>query len=530
MGRNKGLNKLRKKNALDRNGASGYGKSRIAGGEKQHQSGESIGGENTHRSPLRKLLRLVATYPFVVIALAMGLPRVAPACMRWVRVRSGLFGPVVPVRWEKQVLIVGALGSGTAEMTTALNKLGVEVGHETSDSSNEPCRDGTVSWVHGIRFLSGAPNLSLLCGGPRRQAFASTMFSPSTECSYLFRSWSPCWANECRAVTAREYGCALRQQDKEVAAAAAAAAERERIESGSVTAGEGEEGAGGDSKAAKQAADGKGFESPRDEWDLDTTAAREWLDDQDRTMKSLWEEWEGPEGRHECGTPFRHNMLQVRHPLRSVALLVYKSASNKEAVGMDCRAGRQQVITISSLFPNKLVRTHERLGGRDAGSSENVFSNFDWARVATSCVQTWAWYWVVYNRAMMGEVDRWYRVEDTPPVKVAVMAGFSGVAIDEAVQASEQESASGQGPLLVRQSNSSMLGGWEVKWEDIAAYPGGLLREMSDLAVELGYEGAPWLRPDDTEGVDDNRSEGSGGGGGRKGWRGIFGRRKQTAK
>lgn len=71
----------------------------------------------------------------------------------------------------------------------------------------------------------------------------------------------------------------------------------------------------------------------------------------------------------------------MRHPLRSVALLVYKSARNKDAVGRDCSAGRQQVITLSSIFPNKFVRTHERLGGRDAGSRASALSNFDWARV-----------------------------------------------------------------------------------------------------------------------------------------------------
>ena len=62
-----------------------------------------------------------------------------------------------------------------------------------------------------------------------------------------------------------------------------------------------------------------------------------------------------------------------------MALLVYKSAGNKEAVGRDCSAGRQQVITVSSIFPNKFVRTHERLGGRRAASSP--LSEFDWAKV-----------------------------------------------------------------------------------------------------------------------------------------------------
>eukprot|EP00752_Nemacystus_decipiens_P001708 g1654.t1 len=509
MGRNKSLNKLRKKNAPDRNGASGNGKSRVSTTAIAGRA-ESAAGEYGHGGPLRKLLGLVAAYPFVVIALAMGLTRVFPACMRWVRMRSGLFGPVVPVRRQKQVLIVGALGSGTLEMSAALTKLGVEVGHETSDSSNEPCRDGTISWVHAIRFLSGTPNLSLLCGGPRRQAYASTMFQPSAECSYLFRSWSPCWANHCRAVAAREYGCALRQREND--------REKEAMEA------EGQKGREDDAEGSDAGTAGGHGSAARDldQWDLDTIAAGDWGSDGGGVIPRADG---GEEEQQECGTPFRHNLLQVRHPLRSVSLLVYKSAANKETVGRDCSAGRQQIITVSSIFPNKFVRTHERLGGRSPGP--NALSDFDWARAAGSCVQTWAWYWVVYNRAMMDEVDRWYRVEDTPPVKVALMSGFSGLAVDEAFQASEQESGSGHGPL---EGSNSSVGGWEVTWEDIAAYPGGLLQEMSDLAVELGYEGAPWLHPVQPGAPDDNGQEGSSKAEARKGWRGIFRRRKQAAK
>lgn len=51
------------------------------------------------------------------------------------------------------MLIVGTMGSGTAQMSRELMRLGVEVGHEVSDSEHELCRDGTISWVHGIRFL-----------------------------------------------------------------------------------------------------------------------------------------------------------------------------------------------------------------------------------------------------------------------------------------------------------------------------------------------------------------------------------------
>lgn len=54
---------------------------------------------------------------------------------------------------EKQVLILGTLGSGTTYMSRELTRLHLEVGHESSDSVNEFCRDGTVSWAHGIRYL-----------------------------------------------------------------------------------------------------------------------------------------------------------------------------------------------------------------------------------------------------------------------------------------------------------------------------------------------------------------------------------------
>lgn len=54
---------------------------------------------------------------------------------------------------EKQVLIVGTMGSGTKQMSRELARLGLEVGHEASDSTSQLCRDGTISWVHAIRFL-----------------------------------------------------------------------------------------------------------------------------------------------------------------------------------------------------------------------------------------------------------------------------------------------------------------------------------------------------------------------------------------
>jgi len=53
-----------------------------------------------------------------------------------------------------------------------------------------PTRDETRDSLTFTK--SGTPNLSLLCAGPRPQAYASTMFLPSEECSYIFRCACVC--------------------------------------------------------------------------------------------------------------------------------------------------------------------------------------------------------------------------------------------------------------------------------------------------------------------------------------------------
>ncbi|CAM9612568.1 unnamed protein product [Pylaiella littoralis] len=117
---------------------------------------------------------------------------------------------------------------------------------------------------------------------------------------------------------------------------------------------------------------------------------------------------------------------------------------------------------------------------------------------------------------MLKEVDAWYRVEDTPPSKVAAMAGFSTAGSHEALRAAEQEPSPDDGAL--EGGTAKEIRGFEVTWKDISAFPGGLLREMSDLAGELGYEGAPGLAK---EAEASTRGEGTRES--KKGWRSIFG-------
>ena len=72
-------------------------------------------------------------------------------------------------------------------MSKEFLKLGVEVGHENSDALHNFARDGTISWIHGARFLGdsstgdflGHSNLAAMCTEAHPGAFHPTMFYPS---------------------------------------------------------------------------------------------------------------------------------------------------------------------------------------------------------------------------------------------------------------------------------------------------------------------------------------------------------------
>jgi len=111
------------------------------------------------------------------------------------------------------VLLHDFVASGKKQMSSELVKLSLEVGHENSDSTSHPARDGTISWVHGVRFAQGPPGAAAteaLCSEPRFNAFHPTLFRASRHCSYHFTLWSKCWSMECLDLWRSEYGCALR--------------------------------------------------------------------------------------------------------------------------------------------------------------------------------------------------------------------------------------------------------------------------------------------------------------------------------
>lgn len=128
---------------------------------------------------------------------------------RWLRLRSGWYRPAMEVYEERQLLVYGLQGSGTTQMSRELWDLGLEMEHESSNSVMSFCRDGTVSWVHGLyAFQEGndPPNTQLLCGAtnPRFKVFHPVLFQGN--CSQG-EYWNACWRKECRELMAKNYGC-----------------------------------------------------------------------------------------------------------------------------------------------------------------------------------------------------------------------------------------------------------------------------------------------------------------------------------
>lgn len=121
-----------------------------------------------------------------------------------------------PVRDDepRQLLVVGTQSSGTTGMTDALKLLNLEVEHENSNSAQTMCRDGTVSWFHGIRFFPGeasSESVEALCrAGGSRTGFHPKMFRNARSCWAEWFTWGDCWRQTCKEVIRESWGCAHR--------------------------------------------------------------------------------------------------------------------------------------------------------------------------------------------------------------------------------------------------------------------------------------------------------------------------------
>lgn len=125
----------------------------------------------------------------------------------------------------RQVLVVGSIASGTSQVSHELSAaLNLEVGHESSDAEWSFVRDGSVSWLHGIRFLDpshAATTVPALCNvgasllqwnsdNTNNYGFGQTTFgSPKYSKPFLHPNFQDDWISECKRLVGQEYGCAV---------------------------------------------------------------------------------------------------------------------------------------------------------------------------------------------------------------------------------------------------------------------------------------------------------------------------------
>lgn len=134
-----------------------------------------------------------------------------------INLRPAIHGTDIP----RQVLIVSTPGSGTVQMATELrNKLSLEIGHESTDAAWSFTRDGSISWFHGIRFLTPPSEdkeklqfISKICNSDAEthsnMGFHPAMYGPPTnKCSYRSK-WNNCWQTECYVQLFKEWGCGV---------------------------------------------------------------------------------------------------------------------------------------------------------------------------------------------------------------------------------------------------------------------------------------------------------------------------------
>ena len=153
------------------------------------------------------------------------------------------FRPAVNTYDERQVLIVSAsIGENKIIATTLSKTLGLEIAHETFDSMNFFCRDGSVSWYEFIRFLGyydTTPNdknentklddadknkrklyaYKELCFD-RNSSIVSHFFhpknyAPSQQGCSTRESWSNCWSLECVHTIQSSWDCTNADNENE---------------------------------------------------------------------------------------------------------------------------------------------------------------------------------------------------------------------------------------------------------------------------------------------------------------------------
>lgn len=142
---------------------------------------------------------------------------ISKATLGLINLRPSIIGTDTP----RQMLIVATPGSGTVQMSSELkNKLSLEIGHESTDAAWDYTRDGSISWFHGMRFLSKPKDskdkisaIAKICNADydtiHSMGFHPAMYGPPrNKCSYRSK-WDECWKSECFVTLLKEWGCGI---------------------------------------------------------------------------------------------------------------------------------------------------------------------------------------------------------------------------------------------------------------------------------------------------------------------------------
>jgi hypothetical protein len=147
------------------------GKSKVAGNVEgtDFQDGNVTSQQSKETAEQDETLwRTFYTHPVVVITTLIAIPYVLYTLRLYLILQRpdilnvatseilGAWRPAVSVNDTRQVLIVGSMSSGTTQMSRAFGEAfddEIEIGHENSDSAWYFVRDGTISWLHALRFF-----------------------------------------------------------------------------------------------------------------------------------------------------------------------------------------------------------------------------------------------------------------------------------------------------------------------------------------------------------------------------------------
>lgn len=189
--------------------------------------------------------------------------------------------------------------------------------------------------------------------------------------------------------------------------------------------------------------------------------------------------------RGDCPTTFRRYLVQVRHPLKTVASLVVKYCTH------DKRGSLPHPDVLSML--------------------QAFYPDIAWEKMKGGCKEVFAHYWLQFYGALHPSrnefVTGYYRVEDTDPCTVLKMAGFmdaSSGAYAPTVERVQQKcvdffakksdvlqnlnEAAGRPDKSVTQRNEVNKGRVTVTIQDLQRIDEKLLESVQDLAKKYGYK------------------------------------------